>query len=250
MKMVMMFAVAALGMMQSATAMAEPIRNVVLVHGAFADGSGWRKVYDRLTAKGFRVRVVQAPGTSLADDVAAARRTIDQVDGDVVLVGHSWGGQVITEAGADPKVKSLVYVAAVVPAVGESLINLTSKTGFPSPNNDVKKTTDGFLYLDPAKFHADFMADSPKAEADFMAISQVLVAADAGFGAPARAAAWETKPSWAIVAGADKMINPDLERWMYKRAKSKITEVAGSSHTVFLSHPDTVAQVIEQAAGK
>jgi pimeloyl-ACP methyl ester carboxylesterase len=230
-------------------AAAQPIRNVVLVHGAFADGSGWQQVYQRLVAKGYRVAIVQEPETSLAADVAATRRVIDQQDGPVVLVGHSWGGQVITVAGADPKVKGLVYLAALMPKVGESTATLETMKRFPAPNQDVKTTVDGFFYMDPAKYHANFAADSPKALADFMATSQVYLAVDA-FKEPANAAAWETKPSWSVIPTADKTINPDLERWMSARAKAKVTEVPGSSHTVFLSHPDLVVSVIEQAAGR
>ncbi|MGN6479457.1 alpha/beta fold hydrolase, partial [Luteibacter sp.] len=152
----------ALGLALTATpasAAAEPIRNVVLVHGAFADGSGWGAVYDRLVAKGYHVSIVQEPETSLEEDVAATRRVIDQQDGPVVLVGHSWGGQVITDAGADPKVKALVYLAALMPDVGESTATLETKPQFPPPNSDVKLTPDGFFYMDPTKYHANFAAD-------------------------------------------------------------------------------------------
>lgn len=228
---------------------AEPIHNVVLVHGAFADGSGWRPVYDRLVKKGYHVSIVQEPETSLEADVAATRRVIDQQDGPVVLVGHSWGGQVITDAGDDPKVKSLVYLAALMPDVGESTETLETKPQFPAPNGDVKLTADGFFYMDPAKYQANFAADSPADLATFMAQSQVFLSQKA-FRTPAKAAPWKTKPTWAVVPTADKTINPDLERWMYKRAKAKVTEVPGSSHTVFLSHPDLVVSIIEQAAGK
>ena len=233
----------------SSAAQAQPIRNIVLVHGAFADASGWKGVYDLLVAKGYHVSMVQEPETSLEADVAATRRVIDLQDGPVVLVGHSWGGQIITDAGADPKVKALVYVAALMPDVGESTKTLETMPQFPPPNNDVKRTADGFFYLDPAKFRADFAADSPKALTDFVSASQVFLSEKA-FEAPATAAPWKTKPTYAIVSGADKTINPDLERWMYKRAQAHVTEVPGSSHTVFLSHPDIVSEVIEQAAGK
>lgn len=233
----------------SMPAVAAPIRNVVLVHGAFADGSGWRAVHDRLVAKGYHVAIVQEPETSLAADVAATRRVIDQQDGPVVLVGHSWGGQVITEAGIDPRVKTLVYLAALMPKPGESTATLETMKRFPPPNTDVKQTADGYFYLDPARFHADFAADSPRPLADFMAASQVYLSV-AAFKTPARAAAWQTKPSWMVVPTADRTINPDLERWMAARAKAKVIEVPGSSHTVFLSHPDVVVSVIEQAAGR
>lgn len=228
---------------------AAPIHNIVLVHGAFADGSGWQPVYQRLVAKGYHVAVVQEPETSLAADVAATHRVIDQQDGPVVLVGHSWGGQVITEAGINPKVKRLVYLAALMPKAGESTATLETMKRFPPPNQDVKQTSDGYFYMDPAKFAANFAADSPKALTDFMAASQVYLAV-AAFKAPAKAAAWQTKPSWMVVPTEDKTINPDLERWMAARAKAKVVEVPGSSHTVFLSHPDIVVSVIEEAAGK
>ena len=221
------------------------IKNVVLVHGVFADGSGWKGVYDILTKDGYKVTVVQEPATGLADDVAAVKRILALQDGPVVLVGHSWGGQVITEAGVDPKVKSLVYVAALVPDVGESVDKLASS--FPPVSNDVKKTADGFLYVDPARFPATFAADGPPALVKFMADSQVFVAASA-FTTPATVAAWKDKPTWAIVAGADKTINPDLERWMYKRANAQVTEVKGSSHAVFLAHAKIVAKVIKDAS--
>jgi pimeloyl-ACP methyl ester carboxylesterase len=238
----------ALAMVGSGAQAAEA-RNVVLVHGAFADASGWRAVYERLFAKGYRVAMVQEPETSLADDVAATRRVIDQQGGPTVLVGHSWGGQVITEAGIDPKVVSLVYLAGLAPDVGESTATLETMPQFPAANQDVKTTPDGFFYLDPAHFRADFAADSPKALTDFMAASQVFLAVKA-FKDPAQAAAWHTKPTWAVVPTADHTINPDLERWMYARAKAHVTEVPGSSHTVFLSHPDLVVAVIEKAAAE
>lgn len=230
----------------ASTAFAEPpIRNVVLVHGAFADGSGWQPVYERLVAKGYKVSVVQEPETSLAADIEATRRVIAQQDGPVVLVGHSWGGQIITDAGADPKVKALVYVAALVPDVGETTSSLHAR--IPAASKGVKKLSDGYLILDPAQFRADFAADLPKVQAEFLANSQVLIASEA-LDTPAKAAAWKDRPSYGIVAGADRTINPELERWMYKRAGAKVTEVKGSSHVVMISHPDKVAAVIEEAA--
>ena len=224
---------------------ADPARNVVLVHGALADGSGWKGVYDRLVAKGYRVSIVQQPQTSLEEDVQATRRVIAMQDGPVVLVGHSYGGQIITEAGTEPNVTALVYVAAAVPEVGETLNDRFKR--IPSPTHDIKPTADEYLQLDPTKFHADFAPDLPKDQADFMGRSQVLVAAKA-FDMPATAAAWKTKPSFGIVAGSDQIASPDLERFMYTRANAKITEVAGSSHAVYLSHPDKIAAVIEEAA--
>lgn len=226
---------------------AQPVltRNIVLVHGAFADGSGWRPVYDRLVAKGYKVSIVQEPETSLAEDVEATKRVIAQQDGPVILVGHSWGGQVITDAGTDPKVKALVYVAAIVPDAGESTKSLHAR--MPPASKGVQEVAGGYLMLDPAQFRADFAADVPKKLAEFMARSQVLIAASS-LEAPAQAAAWKDKPSFGIVAGADRTINPDLQRWMYKRAGAKVTEVPGSSHVVFLSHTDKVVAVIEDAA--
>ncbi|MCB8882125.1 alpha/beta hydrolase [Acidisoma cellulosilytica] len=241
----------AIGVMTGITgahAIAAPIKNIVLVHGAFADGSGWKPVYDRLVAKGYKVSVVQEPETSLEADIAATRRVIDMADGPVVLVAHSWGGQVITGAGIDPKVKSLVYLAALMPKPGESTATLETMPQFPPPNNDVKTTPDGqYFYLDPAKYRADFAADSPASVANFMAHSQVFLSVEA-FKTPVTAAAWQTKPTWAVLPTADKTINPKLERWMYDRAHAQVTVVPGSSHTVFLSHPDLVVSVIEKAA--
>ncbi len=226
---------------------ADPIKNIVLVHGAFADGSGWQPVFERLVKKGYHVSVVQEPETSLAEDVAATKRVIDMQDGPVVLVGHSWGGQIITEAGADDKVEALVYVAGIVPDVGETTASLHAR--FPAagaPN--VKEVPGGYLMIDPQHLHEDFAADLPKAQAEFMAQSQVLIHKDA-LATPAKAAAWKDKPSWGMVATKDRTINPELERWMYKRANAKVTEVA-SSHVIMIAHPDKVVAVIEEAAGK
>lgn len=231
----------------AAAVMAAPARNVVLVHGALADGSGWKGLYDRLRAKGFEVSIVQEPETGFEEDVQAVRRVIAMQNRPVVLVGHSYGGQIVTEVGADPKVAALVYVAAAVPDVGEGVKALFERT--PSPTNDIKPNPDGYLMLDPQKFHADFAADVPVDQADFMARSQVLVNAKA-FGTPVTTAAWKTKPSYGIVAGADRIVSPDIERWMYKRANAQVTEVAGASHAVYVSHPDEVAAVIEMAASR
>lgn len=225
------------------------VKNVVLVHGAWVDGSGWKPVYERLTHDGYHVSVVQEPLTSLADDVAATRRVIDLQDGPTILVAHSYGGSVITEAGTDPKVVGLVYVAAHAPAVGEDEASLGK--GMPSytakQQGAIKKTSDGFTYLDPAVFPKNFAADLPLKTAEFEAHSQILTAA-AVFSAPMNAAAWTTKPSWAIVAAADKIINPDLERWYYARAHSHVTVLAGASHSVYESRPKEVTAVIEDAA--
>ncbi|GAB2884377.1 alpha/beta hydrolase [Paraburkholderia jirisanensis] len=219
-------------------------KNIVIVHGAFADGSGWRVVHDILFHKGYHVTVVQEPLTTLDADVAATRDAIAAQDGPVVLVGHSYGGQVITVAGADAKVKSLVYVAALQPEAGESLAKLVST--MKQPSDDVQKTAGGQLFLNPAKFAADFAGDLTKNRTDFMAVSQVP-AALAAFTAPATSAAWHDKPSYAVVATDDHALNPDLERWMAKRAGSKVTEIK-ASHAVYISQPEAVAKVIEEAA--
>ncbi|MYN28176.1 alpha/beta hydrolase [Duganella levis] len=226
-------------------AMAAPVKNIVLVHGFFADGSGWQGVADILTRDGFNVAVVQQPETSLAEDVKATNSIVNSLDGDSILVGHSYGGVVITEAGNNAKVKGLVYVAAFAPDAGESLLTLVKKT--PPASEGVKATADGQLYFDHALFHADFAADLPAAQANFMARAQVLPAVQTA-AAPVTQAAWKTKPSWAIVSTADRTVNPDLERFMAKRAGSKITEINGS-HATFIVHPAEVAKVIEQAAG-
>jgi pimeloyl-ACP methyl ester carboxylesterase len=227
-------------------AMAAPVKNIVLVHGFFADGSGWQGVADILTHDGYTVSVVQQPETSLADDVKATTRAIDAMDGNSILVGHSYGGVVITQAGNSAKVAGLVYVAAFQPEAGESLLTLVKK--MPPASEGVKATADGQLYFDQALFHADFAADLPAAQASFMARSQVLPAVQTA-GAAVTQAAWKTKPSWAIVSSADRTVNPELERYMAKRAGSKVTEINGS-HTTFIVHPAEVAKVIEQAASQ
>jgi pimeloyl-ACP methyl ester carboxylesterase len=227
-----------------APARAEPVKNVVLVHGAFADGSGWRRVADILGKHGYTVSIVQEPGTSLADDVAATNRILDRQSGPAVLVGHSYGGVVITEAGNNAHVASLVYVAAFAPDEGEKLGPLLGSIA-PAANS-IAPTADGYLLIDQAKFPADFAADLPAAEAQFMAISQVPINGSI-LGTPITAPAWKTKPSYGIVATQDRMINPDLERSMYKRAGAKVTEIKGS-HAVFISKPNDLARLIERAA--
>lgn len=224
------------------------VKNIVLVHGAWADGSGWRGVYDKLVRDGFKVTMVQEPETSFKDDVSAVKRILALQDGPSILVAHSYGGAVITEAGTDPSVAGLVYVAAHMPDAGENeaddgkrLPSDLSKSGA------IKKTADGFTYLDPAKFHEYFAADLPAEQAALMARSQVFNAAD-NFKAVITTAAWRSKPSWMVVAGADRTINPDLERWYAERAHSHTVEVAGASHSVYVSHPTEVTDVIESAA--
>jgi pimeloyl-ACP methyl ester carboxylesterase len=223
------------------------VRNIVLVHGAASDGSAWRGVYDILTQDGYRVSVVQQPLTGLADDVAATQRVLDQQDGPTVLVGHSYGGTVITVAGADPKVRALVYVAALQPEVGETTGQLSASIPGDFQNADIKPTKDGFLFVDSTKYVADVAADLPPALAKFMADSQMPVAA-AAFSAPVTVAAWHDKPSFGIVATADRALNPKLAHWMYKRSGAEVTEIRGS-HLIYISQPAAVAHVIEKAAG-
>jgi pimeloyl-ACP methyl ester carboxylesterase len=224
------------------------VRNIVLVHGAWADGSGWKGVYDILVKGDYSVSIVQEPETSFKEDVAATKRVLAQQDGPCILVAHSYGGSVITEAGTDPSVAGLVYVAAHMPDSGENEADAGKR--FPSDlakSGAIKKTPDGFTYIDPAEFHELFAADLPGDRAAFMARSQVLNFAD-NFSATITTAAWRTKPSWMVVAGSDRTINPDLERWYAKRAHSHAVEVAGASHSVYVSHPNEVADVIESAA--
>ena len=223
-------------------ALADPVKNIVLVHGFFADGSGWKGVADILTQDGFNVSVVQEPETTFADDVKATIRALDA--GTSILVGHSYGGAVITEAGNNAKVAGLVYVAAFQPDVGESLKSLIKQ--MPPASNAIKATPDGYLYIDQGLFHADFAADLPAADARFMALSQVMPAVQLA-DATVTQAAWKTKPSWAVVSTEDRTVNPDLQRYMAKRANSKVTEIKGS-HTAFIAHPAEIAKVIEQAA--
>jgi pimeloyl-ACP methyl ester carboxylesterase len=224
------------------------IRNIVLVHGAWADGSGWKGVYDILVKDGYNVSIVQEPETSFTDDVAATKRVLARQDGPCILVGHSYGGAVITEAGTDSSVAGLVYIAAHMPDAGEKESDDGKR--FPSDlakSGAIKKTPDGFTYVDPAQFHELFAADLSGDQATFMARSQVVNFAD-NFSATITTAAWRTKPSWMLVAGSDRTISPDLERWYAKRAKSHTVEVAGASHAVYISHPKEVADVIESAA--
>jgi len=219
------------------------IKSVVLVHGAFADGSGWSLVAAFLEHDGYTVFVVQEPETTFEADVAATRLVLDR-SGPCVLVGHSYGGMIITEAGGHPSVKALVYVTAFQPNVGESAGALNSK--MPPASNSITPVGGGFLQVKPESFPEDFAADVPRPLAHFMAISQVPISMEA-FGAKSTVAAWSSKPSYAVVAMQDRMINPDLERFMTSRAKSKTIELPGS-HAVFLSHPKEVAELIERAA--
>ena len=209
----------------SAFAESVPVKNIVLVHGAWADGSGWKQVYDILVQDHFNVSMVQEPETSFKDDVAATKRVVALQDGPCLLVAHSYGGAIITEAGDDPSVVGLVYIAAHMPDVGEK----ESEDGkrFPSDllkSTAIKKTPDGFTYIDPAQFHELFAADLSAEQAEFMAGSQVFNLAE-NFSATITTAAWRTKPSWMLVAGSDRTINPELERWYAARAKSHKVEV-------------------------
>jgi len=237
-------AAVALALTASHAAFAEPIKNIVLVHGYFADGSGWQGVAKILTRDGYTVSVVQQPETTFADDVKATQSAVNGAEGRSLLVGHSYGGMVITQAGDDPKVAGLVYVAAFEPEVGETLRDLTSK--IPAATKGIKPTPDGHLMFDQPLFNADFAAGVPEAEANFMAVSQVLPSIETA-NAKVTQAAWKTKPSWAVVSKDDRTVNPDLERFMAKRAGSTVTEIHGS-HVAFIVHPAEVAKVIEQAA--
>jgi pimeloyl-ACP methyl ester carboxylesterase len=225
---------------------ANPAANVVLVHGGFVDGSGWRPVYDLLTKDGYRVAVVQNPTLSLAGDAAAAKLIIDAQDGPVVLVGHSYGGAVISEAGTDPNVAALVYISAFAPDAGESVNTLLA--GFPqdAPQPPILPPKDGFLFLDRDKFHASFAGDLAADLAAFMADSQVPWGVDA-LGGQVSEPAWRTKPSWYLVTTDDKMIPPAAQRTMAGRAGSTTVEVA-ASHSVYVSQPAAVTACIKQAA--
>jgi pimeloyl-ACP methyl ester carboxylesterase len=229
--------------------MAEPIHNVVLVHGAWVDGSGWRAVHDMLVSKGFHVTEVQEPETSFAADVTATKRILDLQDGPTLLVGHSYGGSIVTEAGVHPKVVGLVYVAAHAPDVGEDegALGKRMPSVLAKTPGAIAKTADGYTYLEPSAFPTLFAPDLPRRQAEFEASSQVPAAAEV-FTTPLSAAAWHTKPSWGIVAGADQIINPDLERFYYQRAGSYVTVIKGASHSVYESHAAQVADVIESAA--
>lgn len=220
-------------------------RNVVLVHGAFADGSGWRGVYDDLTARGYRVTIVQNPLTSLADDVAATRRALDRQDGPAVLVGHSWGGTVITEAGIHPKVSALVYVSALSPDAGQTTAQLYE--GYSTPPEFVIDTqADGFGFIRAENFRAGFAADASQADAAFMRDSQVPINMSA-FGTVLENAAWRSRPSWAVIATDDRAFDQRMLHDMAGRIGAKVTEVA-ASHAVFMTQPKVVADVIDEAA--
>src|SRR5580692_1334113 len=224
--------------------MKEQIKNVVLVHGAFADGSGWEPVATILKNDGYKVSVVQHPETSYADDQKYTKAAIDAMDGPVVLVGHSYGGSIITEAGNHPKVAALVYLAAFALDEGESCASIEQEV--PQASKAFKPDANGNWWIDEAQFAADFAGDIPPEKAWFMAISQVPISTDA-FTHKVTKPAWKTKPTWYIVAAADRSINPDQERMMAKRAKAKTVEL-NASHVVYISHPKETVKLIEEAA--
>jgi pimeloyl-ACP methyl ester carboxylesterase len=222
------------------------MKNIVLVHGGFVDGSGWEGVYGSLKEKGYNVSIVQNPTLSLADDVAVTKRTLASQDGPAILVGHSYGGAVITEAGNDPKVAGLVYIAAFAPDKGESVATLIKDPPPGAPVPPILPPQDGFLFLDRAKFRASFAADVEAEKAAFMADSQVPWGVEALSGQISEPV-WKTKPSWYLVATDDKMIPPDAQRAMSKRARSTVVEAKGS-HAIYVSQPEAVADLIDQAA--
>jgi pimeloyl-ACP methyl ester carboxylesterase len=222
-----------------------PVTNIVLVHGAFADGSGWKGVYDNLTKRGYRVTIVQNPLTSLEDDVAATRRALERQDGPVILVGHSWGGTVITEAGIDPKVAGLVYVSALSPDAGETTAQ--QYEGFaPASEFVIETTKDGFGYVSPDKFKAGFAHDVSDADVAFLRDAQVPINMSA-FATKLQNAAWRTKPSWAVIATEDKAFDQAMLIHMAERIKAKITKVS-ASHALFITQPQVVSDTIDQAA--
>jgi pimeloyl-ACP methyl ester carboxylesterase len=221
------------------------IKNVVLVHGAFADGSGWSRVYDNLTARGLRVTIVQNPLTSLKDDLAAAERVLDRQDGPAILVGHSWGGTVITEAGAHPKVAGLVYVSALAPDEGET--SAQQYEGFaPTPDFVIDIGADGFGFLNYDKFKIGFAADTSDATAALLRDSQVPVNMSV-FGTPVTKAAWRNKPSWAVIATEDRAFDQAMLDHMASRMGAHVTKVSGS-HALFITQSDAVSDVIAVAA--
>jgi len=222
------------------------VRNVVLVHGGFVDGSGWRGVYDALKADGFNVTVVQNQTLSLESDVETTHNALDLQDGPAILVGHSYGGAVITEAGTHDKVAGLVYIAAFAPDAGESVNTLIADPPPGAPVPPILPPQDGFLFLDRAKFAASFAADLPADDAAFMADSQVPWGVEA-LGGAITEPAWRNRPSWYLVASDDRMIPPPAQRAMSARAGSTVVEAAGS-HSIYVSQPQATAELIKQAA--
>jgi pimeloyl-ACP methyl ester carboxylesterase len=227
--------------------LASAAASIVLVHGGFVDGSGWQKVYNILKKDGYEVTAVQNPTISLSDDVAVTRRAIAATTHPVILVGHSYGGVVITEAGNDPRVKALVYIAAFAPDAGESVNTLIANPPPGAASPPILPPKDGFLFLDRTKFAASFAGDVAPADAAYMADSQVPWGIDALAGAVSTPA-WMSKPSWYLVSTEDRMIPPDAQRMMAKRAGATVSEAKGASHSVFISQPEAVAKAIEAAA--
>jgi pimeloyl-ACP methyl ester carboxylesterase len=224
--------------------MMQSLKNVVLVHGAFADGSGWKRLAEILKKDGYKVSVVQHPETSYADDQKYTKAAIDAMGGPVVLVGHSYGGSVITEAGNHPNVKALVYIAAFALDEGESCADIEQTV--PQASKAFKPDSNGLWWIDEAHFVADFAADIPRDESEFMAISQVPISTDA-FTHKVTNPAWKHKPTWYMVATDDRSINPEQERMMAKRAKANTVEVK-ASHVAYISHPEESAKLIKDAA--
>ncbi len=243
----LVFSSLAIGVTEHSNAIAaEPVKNVVLVHGGFVDGGGWEAVYKLLKAKGYNVSIVQNPTTTLAADVAATKAVVDAQDGPVVLVGHSYGGVVITEAGNDPKVSRLVYIAAFAPDKGESVQKLIANPPAGAPVPPILPPVNGFLMLDKAKFAQAFAGDVKPERAAFLASAQVPWGVEALAG-EVTAPAWREKPSWYLVTTHDRMIPPDAQRAMAKRADATVVEAPGS-HAVYESRPADVAALIEKAA--
>jgi pimeloyl-ACP methyl ester carboxylesterase len=240
----LLLALAATAPVFAADAPPEGVKNIVIVPGAFVDGSGWHVVHDILVHKGYSVHVVQPRIDTLSNDVEAVYRQLRKESGPTLLVGSDYGGAVITAAGNRDKVKGLVYVAAVAPSVGESVNILVNSVL--EPSNDIQPAWDGSIYVNEKHFGADLGDDLTTNRTDYLAISQVP-ATVAALGAVTEAAAWKNKPSWAVVATEDRFYSPDLQRSMYQRAGSKVTEIKGS-HLVYMSQPEQVARVIESAA--
>ena len=240
-------AVAALCLLATAAApaFAAPVKNIVVVHGAFADAAGWRPVYNILTKDGYHVTLVQQPLTSFNDDVTATKRVLTSLDGPCVLVGHSYAGAIISEAGNDDHVKSLVYITAHALDAGETMAENGKK--YPGGPLSIVGSSDNFVHLTPADYPSQFAPDLPRAQAEFEANAQIPLAASE-FSAQISDPAWKTKPSWYMVARGDKIISPDLQRMYAARAHAKTVEINGASHAVFESHPREVAALIEQAA--
>ncbi len=224
--------------------MKQPIKNVVLVHGAFADGSGWEAVAKILEKDGYTVSVPQPPETSFAEDVKYTKAAIDAMNGPVVLVGHSYGGSIITEAGNHPNVAALVYIAAFAPDTGESPASI--EQALPQASKAFKPDSNGNWWIEQEQFAADFAADVPPDVSHFMAVSQVPISTEA-FTHKITSPAWKTKPTWYMVATQDRSINPDQERMMAKRANAKTVEI-NASHVAYMSHPKETAKFIEEAA--